>query len=357
MEPSEHQNEKLLLRAFPLFSPLSDSWLRPGRILTLHLAVMVVLYGTFMIAAVRGDQLWIGNGIGVFENPPFFAHLLATATSVPFLLYLVRRLMRVLQEAPDRAKNEFWNTIERTRLVRVVWTLVAFLGLIALAGSVVMASRFQVDIYDSIYNLPTFIIYSIIRVYQYLICYPSIFAAGLVLPWLSFLALRRASIGYLPFAIDGIGGLKKYLKVFDGPIFAVQTVAVAIALANYVGWGGFKPVSTMIAIAAPVVVTALAAALYLSFAALVRTQRETELQRIVDRQNALYSAMMNADNEAIGKPNDIAEELEASVRVYELVRSTRNFGWVKYLANLSVAVLPNVLTAEVVSQFVTKLMA
>eukprot|EP00581_Thalassiosira_minuscula_P020969 CAMPEP_0184440964 /NCGR_PEP_ID=MMETSP0738-20130409/755838_1 /TAXON_ID=385413 /ORGANISM="Thalassiosira miniscula, Strain CCMP1093" /LENGTH=310 /DNA_ID=CAMNT_0026808879 /DNA_START=965 /DNA_END=1897 /DNA_ORIENTATION=- len=310
-----------------------------------------------MIAAFRGNQLWIANGIGVFENPPFFAHFVATATSIPFLLYIVRRLMRVLQQAPDHARNEFWNTINYTRLVRAVWSLVALLGLVALAGSVVMASSFQVNIYDSIDNLPTFTIYSIIRVYQYLICYPSIVAAGLVLPWLTFLALRRASIGYLPFAIDGIGGLRIYLKIFDGPIFAVQTIAVAIALANLVGWGGFKPVSTLIAVGAPVVVTALAAVLYLSFAALVRTQRETELRKIVHRQNALYSAMIDADNEAVEKPNDIAEELEASVRVYELVRSTRNFGWIKYLANLVIAILPNVLTTEIISQFVTQMMA
>ncbi|MEJ2030149.1 MAG: hypothetical protein P8X66_09855, partial [Maritimibacter sp.] len=127
----------------------------------------------------------------------------------------------------------------------------------------------HVNIYDSVDNVPTFSIYSIIRIYQYLICYPSVVSAGLVLPWLTFLVLRRISIGYLPFSVDGIGGLKKYLQIFDRPVFAVQSLTVAIALANYIGWGGFKPVSTLIAVGAPMVVTVLAATLYLSEVPLV----------------------------------------------------------------------------------------
>lgn len=357
MSPADNQNEQRLLQAFPIFQPMPASWLNSRKLLSIHLTLIVLLYGGFLAVAFRGDQIWIADGIGVFENPPFFAHLTATVLAVPFLLILIRRLIFTLREAPDHVRNEFWSFIESTKLVRAVTMLACFLGLVALAGSFVMASRFQVNIYDSVENAPTFFVYSIIRVYQYVICYPLIVSAGLALPWLTFLSLRRSSIGYLPFAVDGIGNLKKYLKIFDGPVFAVQTLAVAIALANYVGWGGFKPVSTMVAAGAPLIVTGLAAVLYFSFAILVRTQREIELQKIVSRQNDLYAAMLNQSDEPSGESKEIAEELEASVRVYELVRSTRNYGWVKYLANLSIAILPNILSSEVFSQLFNKVMA
>lgn len=357
MSPADSQDEERLLRAFPILLALPGRWLNPRMVLSIHLVLVALLYGSFLVAAIRGNQLWIANGIGVFENPPFFAHLVATVLAVPFLLLLVRRLIRALQQSPAHAQSEFWSTLENTQLVRAVSFLACFLGLVSLAGSLVMASRFQVNIYDSVENVPTFSIYSIIRIYQYLVCYPSIVAAGLVLPWLTFLALRRSSIGYLPFAVDGIGDLKKYLKIFDGPVFAVQTLAVVIALANYVGWGGFKPVSTLVAVGVPLVVTGLAAVLYFSFVTLVRTQREVELQKIVSRQNHLYAAMLNRAGDPDVEPKEIAEELEASVRLYELVRSTRNYGWIKYLTNLSIAILPNVLDSEIFFQLLQKIVA
>jgi Gluconate 2-dehydrogenase subunit 3 len=123
------------------------------------------------MAGVNGT-LWIGGGIGVLQNPPFFGHLLITAVSIPLVIVLIVRIRRSLAETPS-VDTTFVGLIERSRAARVVYGWAVLVGLFSLAGSIVMASGYRVDIYDAATRHPaTFVAYSLIRVYQYVVCYP-----------------------------------------------------------------------------------------------------------------------------------------------------------------------------------------
>ena len=204
-------------------------------------------------------------------------------------------------------------------------------------------------------HLPvSWLAYFVLRAYQYLVCYPAMAAVAGTLPIILFRSIRSANIPYLPFELDGIGGLRKYLNVYDTPIFAIQSLSVLVALANYFGWGGFTAVSTSISVGVPIFIGILAIVLYVNFFRLVKLQRTDELQRLVRKQTALYNEIMSISNTSKRNPKEITDELEASLRISKLVRHSSSYQWIKYIINIIIAIAPKLFQNDVFQQFAHK---
>ncbi|WP_414832728.1 hypothetical protein [Afifella sp. YEN Y35] len=338
-------------RAFPGFKP------HPKRLVDAHLAIVVTLYAIFLAIAFAEGMIWNDTGIGILENPPFFAHFLVTTASVPLVAAIARRATLSFDEIIDQpnAQEIFLSVLGESRFAWFIYGVTVLVGIIALAASIVMAASFVVDVYDSTSNFPTFLAYTLVRFYQYLICYPLLVATPAVLAILYFVALRRTNVRYEPFDPDYSGGLKKYLRVFDRPFFIIQSLTVLIAVANYLGWGQFGIVPTVLAVGAPTVATSLAVTLYLSFHRLARALRDRELLRIGVYQNDLYRHLLVPPDERSRPAKELIDEIEANERLAVLIRERRNWGWVKYALNYLVAIAPHILNMEITTNFLNQL--
>src|SRR5690606_4472302 len=85
-----------ILSLLPPFRAFPRARFLIANLVRIHVVVTVVLYGVFILLASANDMMWNRSGIGVLENPPFFAHLLATAFSIPIVVIIVRRIALVL---------------------------------------------------------------------------------------------------------------------------------------------------------------------------------------------------------------------------------------------------------------------
>lgn len=347
-----------VLSLLPPFRAFSGARFLCSKLIAAHTVVMSVLYGSFIILAVATRMIWNEKGIGVIENPPFFAHLLATSASIPILVIVVRRLVSDSSTMDGLAlQDKFIAVLGRSKLAWFLYGISVLVGGIALAASIVMANTFTIDVYDATNHVPTFVSYSAIRGYQYLICYPLLVAGPVTLAILYFLALRKTEFRYKPFDPDETGGLRRHLQVFDRPLYAVQTLTVLIALANYLGWGTMQIVPLILAIGAPTIVTGLAFALYFSFSRLEQSFRDRELSKIGEYQNFIYRQLLTDESERSKSARELIDELEANERLVALIRKRGSYGWVKYVVNYGVVLIPQVLDQKILTNLLSQFVA
>jgi hypothetical protein len=327
----------------PLLTPLPlphTTRIAARRAIEWHFFATGALYAVFLFLALANGTVWRRSGIGVLQNPPFFAHLAATVVSIPMVVLLVNRVGSHLRATPRRSRV-FLALLEKSRLKRALYGLVSLVGLLSLAASVVMAATFQVDVYDAATLHPTtFAAYTVIRAYQYLICYPLLVASPIVLTALFFRTLQKCGLSYLPFAKDGAGGLRKYLRTVDRPVYAIQVMATLIAGANYLGWGGMKPVPVALALGALLAITVIGVMLHALFWLFARDLQRREISQIRDRQGRLYSQIRSEGRKRLVDHKALIEEIEAGDRLVEIIRKRRHLGWLKYPANVILALLP-----------------
>lgn len=327
------------LQLLPPFRPLRIRPLNAWRLLRFHLIVTSALYSVFLMLAATNGTLWSSDGIGVLQNPPFFGHLAITALSIPLVLVLIKRVGGCLSQASKpRLRPTFFRLLAKSRALYFLYGSFVLGGLMSLAASIVMASTIDVDIYDSAGLHPsTFVGYSLIRIYQYIFCYPLLLATPLIIMIVFFRALQNGEVRYEPFAVDEMGGLKQYLRAIDRPIYAIQLISTIIAITNYIGWGELGLVPAILVFAVVIVVTLIGGVLHLSFIILSDRLRSSEIGRIRKQQDYLYEQILLMDQRGSEHTKIFVEEIEAGDRLVQIIRRRKNYGWAKYALNLAVA--------------------
>lgn len=335
---------KEILLALPPFSYVEKELL--GKIkrigpIRLHFLALGLLYCAFFGAAALEGALVIGGGVGVLQNPPFFIHLVSGLGSVPLVLLLIKRIERIPGNAEDEQVIQRFNalvTLSKTK--NAAYAVAALVGVVALAYNINLSISYQVDIYDSLRYPLTFVAYQFVRAYLYLFAYPLVFAATPVVVFYLFRAVRKTSIRYRPFHHDDTGGLRKYFEAVDRPVYAVQSLAVMIALMNYIGWGALTFVPSVLAVAAPLVVTLMAALLFIHFKRTAAAKRQDEIEAIRGQQMAFYEMTGNLAALEGKECLELLERIEATERLVAAVKKEGGGGLAKYIVNLSLLAAP-----------------
>jgi hypothetical protein len=297
-----------------------------------------------MILAFYEGAIFVRNGIGVVQNPPFFIHLIAGFASIPLVHILFARVLALRREPHGPSSiTEFVRRLRGSRASIALYSMASLVGLAVFAYNIVLGFAYEITIYDSPEFPFTFASYQVIRGYLYLFCYPLVFTAPPVVAFYLFRSLRREDIQYQPFHIDGLGGMRKYFEAVDRPIYAVQSVAVLIALMNYIGWGRMEFAPLALAISAPILVTLLGVHLFVHFHRVVASKRRREMQKIRDQQMLLYEAVGSLAELKSRDCLDLLDKLEATERLATLVSKTSRRGLQKYFFNLMVLAAPYVL--------------
>ena len=322
-------------------------------LLKVHFTIIGILYGVLAIAASIEQTIFIKNGIGILQNPPFFVHLLCGACSIPLVLMLVSRIVR-LPETDEESSVilEFLSSLKRNKLKAALFNLAFLAGLFALAYNIVLSSSYRVNIYDSIIHPLTFSAYSIVRAYLYLACYPFVFSATPTITYYLFRTVKKAPIQYRPFHYDEMGGLRKYFVAVDRPVYVVQSFAVLIALMNYLGWGGMLLVPMILTIAAPTIVTLLAIFLFAHFHAVLTSKKREEVQAIRMQQMELYCSARSLATLSSKDCLDLLERIEATERLVESVKKRNRNDLGKYFVNMTVLLATQILkpAGELIAQ-------
>ncbi|HKO19176.1 MAG TPA: hypothetical protein VJU82_09855 [Acidobacteriaceae bacterium] len=223
-----------------------------------------------------------------------------------------------------------------------LYSSAVIVGLFSLAASIVMAATVRQDIYDALWAHPaTFTAYTLVRVYQYLLCYPTILVVPVGLAALFFRSLAVGDVRFNPFAADQLGGLRDDLRAVDRPIYLIQLLATIIVITNYVGWGGLSVVPAALGLGAVAAVTAIGVLLHASFSSMVRKLRAREVQKIRDQQALLYEQIRSSGEPGTSNTRGLVDEIEAGDRLVQMICRRKSRGWPKYLVNLLIAVVPS----------------
>lgn len=312
-------------------------------ILAIHLAIVASLYSIFFIVAFFEGTLLIDGGIGVIQNEPFFIHFVSAILSIPIVLIMAKRVSQLSNEietAPIIVT--VLDALQDSRFKNFLYWSAALVGLFAFAYNIVLSISYQIDIYDSVRHFPSFITYLPIRIYLYIFCYPFIVVTPVVVVIYLFKSLHASALRYRPFHPDGLGGLRPFLVAVDRPVYAVQSIAVLIAVMNYLGWGGLELVPTVLAMAAPVLVTLLAFLLFFLFYRALSDKKKHELHKLHQEQTALYERLSNPSQEREKGMSDLIGEIEATERLVVLINRRRGKYWIKYFINLTPILLSQI---------------
>lgn len=336
-----------VLLAFPPLSLLPESFhafLKRRSLTRLHFVAMTVLYTLFLAVAAVDGTLWIHGGIGVTQNEPFLAHLLAGALSIPLALMFIDRLCGLggTTEEEELAEDVV-SAIQSSRLRQLLFALFFSLGLFALSYTFVMSFSTTVDIYDSGIHPWTLASYVPIRLYLYLFAYPLVFSVALTSSFFLYHGLSNHPIPYVPFHPDGTGGLRRYLLVVDRPVYGVQSIAVVIALMNYLGWGGMKPVPAVLSLLVAGILTAFAVVVFIHFYRVVARKKRTEVERIHAYRVSIYEQIRDLAADDRGRITELVEELDSTERLLAILSRNRLRGVGKYVLNAGVLVAPKAL--------------
>lgn len=307
-----------------------------------HFITISSLYLVFFISTYFGKVFYIPNGIGVIQNPPFFAHLIAGTVSIPIIWYLIKNLSVLKKNDDFLIVERLLELLETSFLKKACFYLLTFIGLVAIAFTIVLsASYFQneIRIYDSIENPFSFATYLFIRAYLYLFCYPLIISSVALIIYFLFASIQTSDMPYTPFHKDNLGGFGKYLAAVDKPVYVIQTLAVLVALLNYFGWGGLKLVPLILLTTIPILVTCFAFILYGFFYKVLKIKKNKIIEVIRNKQQKLFKKIENPEKGNSGSAQ-IVEELEASERLIEMINKNRNTKMIKYILNLATLLIP-----------------
>ncbi len=303
----------------------------------LHLTTLAVLYGLLAAGAALEGTLFIRGGIGIVQNPPFLAHLFCGALAIYLPSLIARRIDRALESREDdRLVTQFRARIERSKLKHALFQVALLVGLISLAYTVTLSAQPTIDIYDSVQHRRTFLLYLLIRTYLYLFAYPAMVSWSLLLVYALFRSLRSDVVPYLPFHHDDVGGLRRFFVAVDRPVYAIQSAAVLVAVANIAGWGGMLRAPLVLSIAAPMLATVFALMLWYEFNRVVAEKRDEAVREIRNQQMQLYPAAKALAALAPRECLDLLERIDAMERLIDVIRKRRPGGWQKYVANIAV---------------------
>jgi hypothetical protein len=337
--------DRILLALPPLSSipRRTRAWVIRPSVLTLHAVILTVLYLLFFIAAAIEGTFLIPNGIGVFENPPFFGHVSGGVASVCLPYAMAKRVGAVgTTEADRKVLRSFANRVQNSKLKLATFHSAFLVGLFALAYTVSMSLQPGVDIYDAVSHPLTFSSYLLVRCYLYLIAYPFMLAGSFILIYYLFLTLQSSNITYRPFHFDGRGGFGKYYLAVDRPVYAIQSLTVLVAVMNFIGWGGIARAPILLSIGAPIVVTAFALLLLIAFNRIVVNKRREVIRELRQQQMNLYPAVKDLSSVGAKEALEFVERIEAMERLVAMIKKKRQGGWEKYFINLCVIVLTRV---------------
>ena len=307
-----------------------------GRLIVIHFAILGSLYGVVFIAAVREHVIYLPTGEGIFQNPPFLAHLICGACSIWLPLAVAERIANITDSALDDAiLVEFVRLLQISKTKAALFSVGFLIGLASLADTVAMSAAPTIDIYDSVHHPLTFLSYLFVRTYLYLVCYPFMICSTIVTVYYLFRALRSSTAAYQPFHDDEMGGFQKYFQAVDRPVYLLQCLTVLVGAMNYLGWGGMLKVPLIFSIAAPVIVSGLAFILLFEFQNLLKFKRNQEIRAIRRQQTDLY---LEAKRLASGSPAEgleLLKRIEVLDALVEAIRRGRPGGWGKYLLNIA----------------------
>lgn len=312
-------------------------------ILAIHFTILASFYSLFFFVALLEGTLIIAEGIGVLQNEPFFIHFVAAMLSVPIISIMAKRVSNLSSQAEAAPIiSALLDALEDSKFGRFLYWSAALVGLLALAYTIVMSVSDEIDIYDSVRHLFSFATYFLIRIYLYFFCYPFIVVSPVLVVIYLFKSLHASSIPYRPFHPDGLGGLRPFLVAVDRPIYAVQTIAVLIAIMNYLGWGGLEFVPSILAIAAPLLVTILAVLLFSLFYKTLADKKQREVHKLQYQQSALYEKLNSPSQTIEEDMSSLVGEIEAMARLMDLIRRRKGKYWIKYALNLTPVLLPQI---------------
>src|SRR5215203_4320558 len=340
------QSIVLRLPPFQYLCTPSRRLLARKSIVAAHLLVVGVLYVALLVVALDEKAIRISHGIGILQNPPFFVHVLCGLCSIPLILLLAKRVLAIPELRGENVIPLFLSLLRKNKTKNAIWSMAFILGLFSFSYTVSLSifyKHHQINIYDSIAYPLTFTTYLIIRAYLYLVCYPFLFAAAPAITFLLFRSLNKSNVTYQPFHCDQMGGLRKYFQAVDRPIYALQSFAVLIALMNYVGWGGRMLVPLLLAIAAPIIVTLLAVFLFAHFRQVLTSKRDKEIQVICQQQMEFYLIVRNTASLDSKERLELLEKIEATERLLDLIKKSRQGGLGKYFVNVAVLIAPPLL--------------
>jgi hypothetical protein len=343
------EDPRHLVLELPPFSFLPKRlslWLARRNLALLHFLILATLYGALAAVASFEQTTFIKTGIGILQNPPFFAHLLLGASSVPLVLILASRVLRIPKDDEETSViGAFLSRVRESRSKVALFGIAFLIGLFALAYTLVLSAYYRtakINIYDSISHPLTFTAYLVVRAYLYLFCYPMVFASAPTITYSLFGELKRAAIPYRPFHYDEMGGLRKYFVAVDRPVYALQSFAVIIALMNYLGWGGMLPVPKILAIAAPVIVTILAIFLFYHFNAVLVSKKQEEIRTIRAQQMELYSSARGLAALKGKECLELLERIEATERLIDSIKRGNSKDLQKYFLNMGILIVTQV---------------
>lgn len=331
---------QVLLNLPPILG-LSDSGkarLRRTGFLNVHFIIVGGLYSIVLLAAAIEGTLLISGGIGILQNPPFLAHLIGGVLSA-FLPYIISKRIINIAVSPEDEKIVlvFMANLRAGKAKQVFFNLAFLVGVVSLAYTVSMSLTPHIKIFDAITYPITFTAYFLLRVYLYLVCYPLMIAGSITLVYYLFGALRTDVAEYSPFHYDEAGGLRKYFLAVDRPVYTIQSLAVLVALMNYLGWRGLQKVPVMLALAVPVIATLFAFFLLYRFYSMLSFKRRREIQAIRTQEMLLYPGPKTFASLPPRECLELLERIAALERLIETIKKARPRGWQKYLFNLVLA--------------------
>jgi hypothetical protein len=309
------------------------------RVVLLHFVALSCFYGVVLAVAAYEGVVYIHSGTGIIQNPPFLAHVVCAVSSIWLPIAILTRIARTADSAvADTVLATFLRFVEVSKTKVVLFAVAVLVGLASLAYTIYLSLYPTENIYDSIQHPLTFLMYLLLRIYLYLICYPFMISGCVINTYYLFRALRSSSVVYRPFHEDEMGGLRKYLRAVDSPVYLVQCLTVLVGATNYLGWGGMFAVPIMFSIAAPAVVTGFAFILFFDFHALLSSKKEKEVQAVRQQQMELYEEAKRLDPHSPERL-ELLRRIETMDAVVDAIRKGRENGWKKYLLNMIVAVI------------------
>ena len=324
---------------------LSRNW----NLIWVHFIIFLTLYLIFFIAAYFEQTIYLDEGIGIIQNPPFFAHLIAGMVSIPIFKYLIYKVSFLQRKDKFSVMKKFLKKLNQNLFKRALFFTLFTIGVIALASTVVLSGSYLKDgvqIYDSIQYPFSFSSYFVIRVYLYLFCYPLLIASTLVIISFLFISLKESKEPFIPFHLDKMGGLRKYFEAVDKPVYAIQSITVFIALMNYIGWGGMELVPLIMFSILPSLVTILALLLFGFFNEILNTKRKKVIEVIREKQMKWFKEIELSGQEDLNYVK-LIEEIEATERLLEILNKRYNPKILKYFLNLLTLLIPKLVNMAI----------
>lgn len=322
-----------------------------------HFAILLLLYSLVFLSAAAERTFYIPQGIGILQNPPFLAQLIASSFSIYIPYIMTKRIASAFSTSADKVLlPRFVGALRRSKAKTALFNVAVLFGLAALAYTVVLSASYKENIYDAVRHKVTFSSYFLLRCYQYGFCYPAMVVGCVVLVHYLFAFLRTETVPYQPFHYDETGGLQKYFEAVDRPVYIVQSLAVLIAVMNYWGWGGMKFVPLLQSIAVPVLVTALAFLLIYRFNRLLGYKKDQEIRTIRLQEMELYLTAKELARLSPQEHSELLDRIEGMERLVAIIKARRQRGWQKYIINLGIVVITQLtkpVAAGIAAQFLS----